>query len=177
MSEMRFSGSGGQGVITCAIILAQAAVEEGKNAIQSQAYGPAARGGSSKAEVIISNEAIYHPHVEAPDFILAMTQEAADKYWQDLKSDGILLLDERLVPNPPAFAHTIRIPITHIAMSKIGKALFANIVALGAAVRITGAVGYETVAACVAHRVPPATVESNMKALKAGYDAADELMK
>ena len=175
MSEMRFSGSGGQGVITCAIILAQAAVAEGKNAIQSQAYGPAARGGSSKAEVVISDDAIYHPHVEAPDFVLAMTQEAADKYWHDLKDDGILLLDENLVPNPPAFAKTIR--ITHIAVSDIGKALFANIVALGATVRITGAVSYDVVAKCVADRVPPATVESNMKALKAGYDAADALMK
>ena len=95
--ELRFSGSGGQGVITAAIIFAEAAVAEGKEAVQSQSYGPEARGGASKAEVIIDDETIYHPHVEVPDIVLAMTQKAADKYYKDLAPDGLLVLDEELV--------------------------------------------------------------------------------
>ncbi len=53
--QLRLSGSGGQGVITAAIILAAAAVDEGKEAVQSQSYGPEARGGASKSEVIIDD--------------------------------------------------------------------------------------------------------------------------
>ena len=84
MKQLRFSGSGGQGVITAAIIFAEAAVMEGKYAVQSQSYGPEARGGASKAEVIISDEPVWHPHVEVPDVVLAMTQKAADKYYKDM---------------------------------------------------------------------------------------------
>ena len=82
--QIRLSGSGGQGVITAAIIYAEAAVAEGKEAVQSQSYGPEARGGASKSEVIIDDGPIYHPHVKTPDVVLAMTQKAADKYYGDL---------------------------------------------------------------------------------------------
>lgn len=174
--EMRLSGSGGQGVITAAIIFAEAAVQEGKEAVQSQSYGPEARGGASKSEVIIDDAPIYHPHVGAPDLVLAMTQKAADKYYGDLKEDGILVLDEDLVPTPPDFPHIIRIPITKLAVEEVGKSLFANIVALGALVRITGTVKFETIKDSVSHRVPPHTVEQNMKALQIGWDAAEKAM-
>lgn len=171
MKQIRLSGSGGQGVITAAIILAEAAVEEGRQAVQSQSYGPEARGGASKAEVIISDKPIYHPKVLAPGLVLAMTQKAADKYYKDLRADGTLVLDTDLVPEPPDFAHIIRIPITKLAVEKVGRALFANIVALGALVHITGLVDFETIKKCVAHRVPPHTVDKNMQALQIGWDA------
>jgi len=172
--ELRLSGSGGQGVITAAIILAQAAVDEGKEAVQSQSYGPEARGGASKSEVIISDEPVYHPHVRQPDVVLAMTQKAADKYYKDLHPDGLLILDEQLVPNPPAFAHTIRIPITKLAVEEAGRKLFANIVALGALVHLTGIVQFDSIKKAVANRVPPHTVEQNMKALQLGWDAVSK---
>ena len=172
--ELRLSGSGGQGVITAAIILAQAAVDEGKEAVQSQSYGPEARGGASKSEVIISDEPVYHPHVRQPDVVLAMTQKAADKYYKDLHPDGLLILDEQLVPDPPAFAHTIRIPITKLAVEKAGRKLFANIVALGALVHLTGIVQFDSIKKAVANRVPPHTVEQNMKALQLGWDAVSK---
>jgi len=170
--QLRFSGSGGQGVITAAIIFAEAAVAEGKEAAQSQSYGPEARGGASKAEVIIDDAPIYHPHVEQPDIVLAMTQKAADKYYGDLNPDGLLVLDADLVPETPDFPHVIRIPITKLAVEHVGKTLFANIVALGAIARLTGLVDFETVKSSVANRVPPHTVEQNMKALQTGWDAA-----
>ena len=171
--QLRFSGSGGQGVITAAIIFAEAAVAEGKEAVQSQSYGPEARGGASKAEVIIDDEPIYHPHVEVPDIVLAMTQKAADKYYKDLNPDGLLVLDEELVPEPPAFPHIVRVPITKLAIEEIGKPLFANIVALGAITHLTGLVSFDQVKTSVSHRVPPHTVEQNMKALQVGWDAVE----
>lgn len=170
--QLRLSGSGGQGVITAAIIFAEAAVAEGKEAAQSQSYGPEARGGASKSEVIIDTETIYHPHVTKPDLVLAMTQKAADKYYADLDPTGLLVLDEQLVPEPPEFPHTVRIPITRLAVEKVGKSLYANIVALGALVRLTGLVSFDTIKESVAQRVPPHTVEQNMKALQVGWDAA-----
>lgn len=171
--QLRFSGSGGQGVITAAIIFAEAAVAEGKEAVQSQSYGPEARGGASKAEVIIDDAPIYHPHVEVPDLVLAMTQKAADKYYKDLNPDGLLVLDEELVPEVPDFPHVVRVPITKLAIEEVGRPLFANIVALGALVRLTGLVSFDTIKSSVAHRVPPHTVEQNMKALQVGWDAVE----
>lgn len=170
--QLRLSGSGGQGVITAAIILAAAAVDEGKEAVQSQSYGPEARGGASKSEVIIDDVPIYHPHVIVPDLVLAMTQKAADKYYKDLNPDGLLVLDEQLVPNVPDFPHVVRIPITKIAVEKVGKPLFANIVALGALVRLTGIVSFDAIKKAVVNRVPPHTVDANMKALELGWEAA-----
>lgn len=170
--QLRLSGSGGQGVITAAIILAETAVEEGKEAVQSQSYGPEARGGASKSEVIIDDSRIFHPHVLVPDLVLAMTQKAADKYYSDLNPEGLLVLDDSLVPETPDFPHVVRIPITKLAIEKVGKPLFANIVALGALVRLTGIVGLDTIRSAVAHRVPPHTVEQNMKALQTGWEAA-----
>ena len=169
MKQLRFSGSGGQGVITAAIIFAEAAVMEGKYAVQSQSYGPEARGGASKAEVIISDEPVWHPHVEVPDVVLAMTQKAADKYYKDINPDGVLVLDEQLVPEPPDFSNVIRIPITKYAIEKLGKPLFANIIALGALVKVTGLVDIDDVKTCVSRLVPPHTVEKNMQALDIGY--------
>ena len=169
--QLRLSGSGGQGVITAAIILAEAAVAEGKQAVQSQSYGPEARGGASKSEVIIDDEKIYHPHVKTPDFVLAMTQKAADKYFADLNPEGTLILDDDLVPTSPDFKNIIRVPITKLAVEKLGKALFANIVALGVLVKVTGLVDFDTIKKSVARRVPPHTVEQNMTALQIGFDA------
>ena len=172
--QLRLSGSGGQGVITAAIIFAEAAVAEGKEAVQSQSYGPEARGGASKSEVIIDDNPIYHPHVECPDLVLAMTQKAADKYYTDLNPEGILVLDTDLVPEPPDFPNILRIPITKLAVEEIGKSLFANIVALGALVHITGLVDFETIKTAVSHRVPSHTIEQNIHALQVGWDAVSD---
>ena len=172
--QLRLSGSGGQGVITAAIIFAEAAVAEGKEAVQSQSYGPEARGGASKSEVIIDDNPIYHPHVECPDLVLAMTQKAADKYYTDLNPEGVLVLDTDLVPEPPDFPNILRIPITKLAVEEIGKSLFANIVALGALVHITGLVDFETIKTAVSHRVPPHTIEQNIHALQVGWDAVSD---
>ena len=172
--ELRLSGSGGQGVITAAIIFAEAAAACGMTVAQSQSYGPEARGGASRAEVIVSDAVIYHPHVEHPDIVLAMTQAAADKYAGDLDpAHGILIIDSELVPNVPPAAHIVSIPITTLAIERIGQALFANIVALGAITRVSGIVPLDAVKQAVARRVPPNTIDANMQALMVGYEAAE----
>lgn len=171
MKQLRLSGSGGQGLITAGIILAEAAISEGKEAVQSQSYGPEARGGASKAEVIISDKFIYHPKVVRPQIVLAMTQQAADKYSTDLADGGLLIIDSDLVPNPPQGKKIVSVPITRLSNEKLGRDLFANIIALGLLVKVTKVVTLETIKKAVAHRVPPHTVEKNMQALMIGYEA------
>ncbi len=167
--EFRFSGTGGQGLITAGIILAEAALLDGNLAIQSQSYGPAARGGSSKAEVIISDKPIYFPRVTHPNVLLVMSQEAADKFSKDLNSDTIVLTDKLFVKDVPGFTgKRYDLPITHTATATCGKVLFANIVALGAVVALTHCVSEKAIETAVLKRVPKGTEAANKKALQAG---------
>ena len=168
----RFSGTGGQGLITAGIILAEAALLDGKMAIQSQSYGPEARGGSSKAEVIISDEAIHFGRVMHPETLLVMSQEAADKYSADCTPDSLIITDSLFVENVPVSAHRVDLPITRTAVSTCGKALFANIVALGAVAALTNCVSIESLTKAVLDRVPKGTEDANKKALAAGFELA-----
>ncbi len=170
MQQLRLSGSGGQGLILAGIILAEAALMDGKLAIQSQSYGPEARGGSSKSEVLISDKAIHYPKVTIPDLVLAMSQEACRKYTADLTGEGILITDSLFVQQLPdrKFKEIYELPITRTAKEKLGKALFANIVALGALVKITGVVSTESLTKAVLARVPKGTEEVNKMALAWG---------
>lgn len=173
----RFSGTGGQGLITAGIILAEAALLDGKMAIQSQSYGPEARGGSSKAEVIISDEAIHFGRVMHPETLLVMSQEAADKYSADCTPDSLIITDSLFVENVPVNAHRVDLPITRTAVSTCGKALFANIVALGAVAALTNCVSIESLTKAVLDRVPKGTEDANKKALAAGFKLAQSSKK
>jgi 2-oxoglutarate ferredoxin oxidoreductase subunit gamma len=173
----RFSGTGGQGLITAGIILAEAALLDGKMAIQSQSYGPEARGGSSKAEVIISDEAIHFGRVMHPETLLVMSQEAADKYSADCTPDSLIITDSLFVENIPVSAHRVDLPITRTAVSTCGKALFANIVALGAVAALTNCVSIESLTKAVLDRVPKGTEDANKKALAAGIALANGVAK
>lgn len=168
--SFRFSGTGGQGLITAAIILAEAALLDDKKTVQSQSYGPEARGGSSKAEAIISDEAIYFSRVIDPDLLLVMSQEAADKYTADTDVNTTVITDTLFVSNVPGkFGKRIDLPITHTANAVCGKSLFANIVALGAVVAYTKCVTKESIEKAVMNRIPKGTEEANRKALYAGF--------
>ena len=169
--NFRFSGTGGQGLITAGIILAEAAILDGKEAIQSQSYGPEARGGSSKAEAIISDDKIYFGRVTCPDVLLAMSQEAADKYTKDCGENSIVITDSLFVKEVPGtYKERIDLPITHTAIGTCGKSLFANIVALGAVNALTHCVSEEALEKAVLNRVPKGTEEANKKALQAGKE-------
>jgi 2-oxoglutarate ferredoxin oxidoreductase subunit gamma len=172
--EIRFSGSGGQGLILAGVIFAEAAaIYDGKNAVQSQSYGPEARGGASKSEVILSDQPIDFPKATAIDLQLSLTQESCTKYYKDVKGDGTLLIDEDFVREAPKGTFkVIRLPIIRTAAEEIGKSFVANIVAIGAIAAITGQVSFASVEKAVLSRVPKGTEELNRKALKAGFDLA-----
>ncbi|MGK2905771.1 MAG: 2-oxoacid:acceptor oxidoreductase family protein [Desulfuromonadales bacterium] len=176
--ELRFSGAGGQGLITAGIILAEAAsIIEGKNAVQSQSYGPEARGGASKSEVIISDAPIDYPKATIVDACLAMTQEAADKYANGIKEGGILLLDEDFVHRAPQGNFTVyRLPITRMAKEDIGREIVANVVALGAVIGLTSVVSKEAGEQAVLRKVPEAFKDLNKKAYNLGYIKGKELV-
>jgi len=177
--ELRFSGAGGQGLITAGIIMAKAAsIYEGRQAVQSQSYGPEARGGASKSEVIISDTIIDYPKVTRCDALLAMTQEACDKYSHDLKEGGILLVDSDLVKRLPAGNFkTVSFPIINTAKNDVGREIVANIVALGAMVALSGQVSRENAEKAVLSSVPEAFIELNRKAFSMGFEKALEASK
>ncbi len=172
--ELRFSGAGGQGLITAGIIMAKAAsIYEGKEAVQSQSYGPEARGGASKSEVIISEGPIDYPKVTKCDALLAMTQEACNKYSDDLKEGGILLYDTDLVSKLPEGNYKrVGFNIINTAKNEVGREIVANIVALGAMVALTGQISKENAEKAVLSSVPEAFLELNKKAFNMGYEKA-----
>ena len=173
-TSFRFSGTGGQGLITAGIILAEAALLDDKLAVQSQSYGPEARGGSSKAEAIISDEAIYFSRVIDPDFLLVMSQEAANKYTADCDKHTTVITDTLFVGEVPGnYGKRVDLPITHTANNVCGKALFANIVALGAVVGLTKCVSKEAILKAVLNRVPIGSEVDNSKALEAGMELVE----
>ncbi len=172
--EIRFSGSGGQGLILAGVIFAEAAtIFDGINAVQSQSYGPEARGGASKSEVIISDQVINFPKATGIDLQLSLTQESCTKYYKDLKPNGTLLVDTDFVLDiPTGNFKVVKLPIIRTASEEIGKAFVANIVALGAITALTGKVKIESVEKAVLSRVPKGTEELNKRALMAGYALA-----
>ncbi|HME42094.1 MAG TPA: 2-oxoacid:acceptor oxidoreductase family protein [Syntrophorhabdales bacterium] len=175
--DIRLSGSGGQGLIMMGIILAEAiGVYDGKEVAQTQSYGPEARGGSSKAEVIVSDEEIDYPKAMKVDLLVAMNQKALDEYYEDLKSDGMLIVDSTFVKTIPA-ADTIQIPFTRIARDRFKKEMVANIVALGAISELTSIVSKKAIEAAVLARVPKGTEKLNRDALRAGMSAARRVKK
>ena len=174
--EFRLSGSGGQGLIFTGMILGEAAaIYDGKNAVQTQSYGPEARGGASRAEVIISDEEIDYPKVRQPDVLLSMTQEAYRKYIPGLKENGVLIVDPFYVKTiQPRKGPVYAIPLTQIAVEKAGKKIAANVVALGAMSAITGRVTLNALKQAVLSRAPRGTENINLKALEEGYAAGEE---
>jgi len=177
--EIRFSGAGGQGLITAGIILAEAAsIVEGKHAVQSQSYGPEARGGASKSEVIISDGPIDYPKATVVDACLAMTQEAADKYANGIKDGGVLLLDSDFVKKEPqGNFKTYKFPIIRTAKDDVGREIVGNVVALGAMIALTDVVSREAGEKAVLARVPEAFLDLNKKAYNMGYDKVKDLLK
>jgi len=165
--EIRLSGSGGQGLILAGVILAEAALIDGKRAIQSQSYGPEARGGSSKAEVIISDDEIDFVKVQKCDMLLCLTQAAYDKYGKDFTR--VLILDKDMDTKYPEPEKVVRIPILDTATEKLGKPMVANIVALGAVNGVLNLVSKESLMKAVISRVPKGTEELNKLALESGY--------
>ena len=172
--ELRLAGSGGQGLILAGLILAEAAgIHDGREVAMVQSYGPEARGGTSKAEVIISDYAIDYPLCMHVDVLLAMNQEACDAYCWDIKAASWILVDRDLVTHPPS-SRAVDLPFTAVARDKLKKDLAANMVALGAISELTGVVTRRALEKALAHRMPSRILELNKRALGLGIRLARE---
>ena len=174
--EVRFGGSGGQGVVLMGMILAVAANYDRRCVVQTESYGPEARGGFSRSDVIISDEPIDYPKLESADLFVALSQDSANAYTSSLRPDGILIYDSEKVTDPPAFPGTrIGMPFVRWAREETGRPQPANVLALGVMGKITGVVSVESLQRAVTETVPAGTVEVNSKALARGLavDPAD----
>ena len=164
-------------MILMGIILAEAiGVYDGKHVAQTQSYGPEARGGSSKSEVIVSDEEIDYPKAMELDLLLAMNQKSCDEFFPDLKPEGILIVDSTFVtqvPTPKVF----QIPFTRIAREKFNREVVANIIALGALSQLTPIVSAKAIESAVLAKVPKGTEKLNRDALRAGMNAAKQAKK
>ncbi|MGD8450119.1 MAG: 2-oxoacid:acceptor oxidoreductase family protein [Desulfobacterales bacterium] len=172
-----FSGSGGQGVITAAIILAEAAVlYENRIAVQSQVYGPAARGGSTRSDVIISDSAINYPKVVQPNVLVCLTQEAYNNFYPIIRPGGLLITDSRYVKiQRKVDAQQKELPMHQAVMEKIGKPIVFNICMLGAVIRLTGLVKSESIMQVLKNRIPGSFLEINRTALDLGMTLAEDV--
>ncbi len=172
--RMVFSGSGGQGVITAAIIFAEAAViHEGLNATQSQAYGAAARGGSTRTDIIVSQDEINYPKVIQPNILVCLTQDAYTNYATIIRPGGLLLTDERFVKTARKVdARQVELPMYREVMDTVGKPIVFNICMLGAVVALTELVQPDSIMKVLEKRIPSGFVEMNRKALELGIELA-----
>lgn len=174
-TEIRLAGEGGQGMILAGIILAEAAaIYDGKQATQTQSYGPEARGGASRSEVVISDVEIDHPEVLSADVVVALSQEAYRKFARTVHAGGLLIVDEDRVAVHADFTG-VKVPVARIAHEATGKPITANTVALGVLVGMTGVVSREALEKAVVARAPKGTDEMNRKALQAGFAAAEKI--
>jgi len=172
MSKFVFTGSGGQGVITAAIILAEAAVlHENLNAVQTQIYGAAARGGATRTDVVISDAEIYYPKVDQANVLVCLTQEAYMKFSPILRPGGLLIADTRYVRiERTVDAMQRELPMYQTVMDKIGKPIVFNICMLGAVVALTRVIRQESVMKMLEDRIPPAFLDMNRQALELGFE-------
>ena len=177
--EICLSGHGGQGMVLGGKILAEAiALYSDKNVVQTQSYGPEARGGASRSEIVVSDEPIDYPKITKLDLLLALSQKSCDNYIKNLKEGEILLIDPFSVKNIPQGKFRVySIPITHLAKTEVGKIIYGNAIALGAICAISGIVSKESLEKTLLSYVPDKTREANKKALEFGYNAGKEALE
>ena len=174
--EIRFSGSGGQGILLAAAIVAEGAAALGKQVVQTQTYGPEARGGASKSEVIISDEDIDYPEVQHPDINLVLSQAAYLKYAADTRPGGLLIFDSGLVETDATSDGMVLrgLPFTQAATEELGKKVVTNIVAIGAFVALSGVLPADGVEQAVLNRVPARFRVLNEQAFRLGLRLGEE---
>jgi 2-oxoglutarate ferredoxin oxidoreductase subunit gamma len=168
--EVRFSGFGGQGIILAAVILGRAAaIHDGKYAVQTQVYGPEARGGASMSAVVIDDEPILYPEVAVPDIYVIMSQEGFERYGASAPEDAVMVLDSDMVRSRPG-CQWYAVPATSEAKNTLKREIVANIVMLGALVSATGVVSVSAIEKAVLDSVPKGTEGLNVRALKRGFE-------
>ncbi len=170
-TEIRISGLGGQGVVMAGQILGKTAVYSGKNAVQTQSYGSEARGSVAKSEVIISDGKIGYPQVRKCDVLIAMSQEAADKYLKDLKKNGILIIDSTYIKrDPDTEASFFKIPATEYAEKMFRTKVCANMFMLGVLAKVTDIINDRSMKKAIETTIMSDFVDIDRKAYKKGKE-------
>jgi 2-oxoglutarate ferredoxin oxidoreductase subunit gamma len=171
LTEIRIAGFGGQGVILAATVIGKAAaIFQGAYATMTQSFGPEARGGSSSAQVILSDAPILYPYITQPDVLIVMSQEAYTRFSPELKPGGILIIEQELVriDQIPADAHIFAVPATRLA-EELGRRVVLNIVMTGFFCAVTGLLEAEAVRQAIADSVPPAMRKLDLQAFEKGF--------
>ena len=168
--EIRVAGFGGQGVVTIGRVLGSAfTIYEGINSVNTRSYGPESRGGACRSEVVVSRGEIHYPSVRRADVLVALSQAALDKYIEDLKEDGVLLVDPNSVKDVPKNLLCYEVSAMEIAQS-IGNIKFQNSVVLGAlAALLEAMIKKESLKSAISENVPSKTIEKNIEAFEAGW--------
>ena len=168
--EVRLAGYGGQGIVLAGQLLGKAAaIYDGKEAVFTQSYGPEARGGASSADLVISDGPVDYPLVSRPNFLVAMFQEAYERYRPEMAEGGLLVIDTDLV-KPSADEGPYRaVPATRLAEG-LGKKIVANVVMLGFFTAVSGLVRREAVEAALRSSLAPRLLDLNLRAFATGYD-------
>ncbi len=175
--EIIFTGFGGQGIVLAGRILGEAAVlGDHRQSTMVQSYGPEARGGATSAQVIISDDSIHYPYVKYPDILVCMSQGGYDKFIDQLKEEGMLLIDQDLVQSRGIDRDFFSIPSTRLA-EELGRKMMANIIMLGFFTAVTGAVSVDAACNAVLVSVPKGTEKMNETAFEKGCDYGLAILK
>jgi 2-oxoglutarate ferredoxin oxidoreductase subunit gamma len=170
--EIRFGGTGGQGLILAAKMLADALAASGKRVAQSQTYEPTSRGGFCNADLVVSQGEVDFPLTTSLDHLVLLDKLAIKPSWPLLKPGAILIADSRLCPELPAGDyHRHHLPLSRTAL-QLGSERVTNIVALGALVALSGICDHSRIEQAVKAEAPRGFLDLNMDALKAGYSIA-----
>lgn len=178
MSEIRFSGFGGQGIIRCGLITGKAlAIYEDKHATMTQSFGPEARGSACSSQLVVSEDRVLYPYIARPEILVSMSQEAYDKYEPELREDGLLIIDKDLVKARPARGKIkiYGVPSTRFA-EELGNRIIANLVMLGFFSSIAKIVSPEAMKKALPGLVPDRFVDLNIKAFHKGYQYGEDLL-
>lgn len=172
LTEIRIAGFGGQGVILSAIVLGKAAsIYENGFATMTQNFGPEARGGACSAQLVVSDSPVLYPYTTHPDIMVIMSQEAYNRFANEIKPGGTLIIEEDLVRvsdlkgDPKVYA----VPATRFA-EELGKRMVLNSVMVGFFTAVTKLLSADAVRKAVADSVPAAFRELNLKAFDKGYE-------
>ena len=173
---IRLSGSGGQGLILAGRLLAEAAaLYDGLDVVQTNSYGPEARGGASRSEVVIGRGEIDILHSEKVHALICLNQASCDAYYHDLVHHGLLIIDSDTVKVVPT-TWVLEVPMASLAKKEVGNAMVANVIALSVLCAVSNVVTRGALTETIRNRVPPAHRESNLKAVEVGFAAAQQVL-
>jgi len=173
--DVRVAGMGGQGVVMAGALLAEAALASGRHATHSQVYGPEARGGSSRSDVVIADSDIGFPLTEKLDLLVALSTESCLRFAPDLREGGTMIVDETSVADlPEGPFDVLALPIVATAQEVYGGLIGTGVIALGALVELSGAVEAQALERAVTDRFGDKHRETNLRGVAAGRRLVQE---